>query len=1176
MDNGHRYAVFVFSVLLTISVCVTSSAQTPLPIPPANPAGQSDTPEPEQSPASSGSDLTTLRNRVTQSQLPDEEKAALTETISQAEASLAGAASLDTAAAEFQKGLQTLDQRAQQIKEQLEELKDFKPTGVADSTLEQLEAMLPPLTSQLATAKADLATAETAAALASERRQEIEALAPTVEQNLADRRTQIEASPTGTVSLAEETKREKTVAEEKQLAAQLSALRNEAALIDAESAAGLAQLNRDLLAGQVETLQIQMDAVQAAIATARAEDAAARVQSAESSLDSMHPALRPIGEQNQEYANTNQELAAKIESLEIELDRATEQLESVRQSFQQAKTRVDTVGLTEAVGSMLRTLKANLPSIREYQIGLRERQPLINNAQFTLIELTDQRNARVSQTIQTLFLSAEPPVPLMEQDVLDDEARQLLENQRGEFLDPLIRSQSSYFNSLVSLSTTEQQIIDLVQEATEYANQRVLWVRSTRPLLSKPIPNQTEWWFLLPGAWSRLVPELFRDFTTRWVRWSLAALALLALIRFRSRLRKEIEEIGQQVSRGSFTDFRPTVHALVMTAATAGPVTLALAFLGSRLKFVAGVDPVSLGVSNALIAGAMVYFPLEVLRQICRPNGVAAAHFGRNAENTRFLRDWLRRLMWILIPLVLVTTFLRSGGRGFGNDVLERYFFLAASIVIAVMLAKLMSPKHGIPRYYLLMHPSGWVSRLAYVWYVGVVAIPLLIGFLATIGYYFTARALGWRMYQTIILVMIAGLVVLSLTRWVLLRRRQFMIDEARAKREQEKAPVEDAGAEFLASIGEDDAVEEMRQQMSQTRRLLAVVMASAVAIGLWAVWSDVLTARVQLEKYPLWKTTTTETETKADPNGEAVTVTKTVIDNVTVFDVAFAVLVVAITVLATRNIPGLLEFALLKKLPLDSSVRYAISSLASYAIALVGLIVSGQAIGLHWEQIQWMATALTFGLAFGLQEMFANFIAGVIILFEQPVRVGDIVEIDGVTGVVSRIRIRATTITDWNRKDYIVPNKEFITGKILNWTKSDPTSRIVVTVGVAYGSDTERVRELLIQSAAEQENILEDPGPSATFEGFGDNALNFVLRCYVATPSVMLGTTHNVHTAIDQAFRREGIEISFPQQDLYLRGIPQSVERFLQKDSNKTVPQSQMPRGEETKESDDNSLTDE
>ncbi|MCP4887190.1 MAG: mechanosensitive ion channel, partial [Planctomycetaceae bacterium] len=178
-----------------------------------------------------------------------------------------------------------------------------------------------------------------------------------------------------------------------------------------------------------------------------------------------------------------------------------------------------------------------------------------------------------------------------------------------------------------------------------------------------------------------------------------------------------------------------------------------------------------------------------------------------------------------------------------------------------------------------------------------------------------------------------------------------------------------------------------------QTRRLLAALMLGAVFAGLWMIWSDVLTARAQMEAHPLWKSTTTATEMKIDPSGEAITVTKTVVDNVTLADLVFALMVGAITILATRNVPGLLEFAVLKKLPIDTSIRYAITAVSSYSIALVGLIVSGRAIGLHWEQVQWMATALTFGLAFGLQEMFANFVAGVIILFEQPVRVGDIVE---------------------------------------------------------------------------------------------------------------------------------------------------------------------------------------
>ena len=145
-----------------------------------------------------------------------------------------------------------------------------------------------------------------------------------------------------------------------------------------------------------------------------------------------------------------------------------------------------------------------------------------------------------------------------------------------------------------------------------------------------------------------------------------------------------------------------------------------------------------------------------------------------------------------------------------------------------------------------------------------------------------------------------------------------------------------------------------------------------------------------------------------------------------------------------------------MQRLPLDASIRYAITSLTSYGIVLLGLVIGCHCIGLRWSQIQWLATALTFGLAFGLQEIFANFVAGLIILFERPIRVGDVITVGDVTGVVSRIRIRATSITNWDRQEYVVPNKAFITGRLLNWTLSDKVNRIVINVGVAYGSDTQ------------------------------------------------------------------------------------------------------------------------
>jgi potassium efflux system protein len=255
----------------------------------------------------------------------------------------------------------------------------------------------------------------------------------------------------------------------------------------------------------------------------------------------------------------------------------------------------------------------------------------------------------------------------------------------------------------------------------------------------------------------------------------------------------------------------------------------------------------------------------------------------------------------------------------------------------------------------------------------------------------------------------------------------------------------------------------------------------------------------------------------------------------ITLISVLFAVLIGIITFVAARNLPGVLEITLLKYLPLDAGARYAFETICQYVVFAVGFIIAFNYIGINWGSLKWLVAALGVGIGFGLQEIIANFISGLIILFERPVRVGDIVTVDNIDGVVSRIRIRATTITNWDRKEYIVPNKSFITGKVLNWTLSNPMNRIIINVGIAYGSDTEMARELLLKTAQEHPNVLDDPPPVATFEGFGDNALNFTLRCFLPNLDNRLATITDLHLAIDKAFRKAKITIAFPQQDVHL-----------------------------------------
>jgi potassium efflux system protein len=202
-------------------------------------------------------------------------------------------------------------------------------------------------------------------------------------------------------------------------------------------------------------------------------------------------------------------------------------------------------------------------------------------------------------------------------------------------------------------------------------------------------------------------------------------------------------------------------------------------------------------------------------------------------------------------------------------------------------------------------------------------------------------------------------------------------------------------------------------------------------------------------------------------------------------------------------------------------------------------VIVGFNSLGVGWSKVQWLATALTFGLAFGLQEIFANFVSGLIILFERPIRVGDVVTVDDVSGVVSRVRIRATTITNWDRKEYVIPNKEFITGRLLNWTLTDKVNRIVINVGVAYGTDTEQARQIMLKICREHPQILADPPTEVSLEGFGDSALNFVVRTFLPNLDNRLEVIHQLHTEINRAFRDAGIEIAFPQRDLHIRTMP-------------------------------------
>jgi len=299
---------------------------------------------------------------------------------------------------------------------------------------------------------------------------------------------------------------------------------------------------------------------------------------------------------------------------------------------------------------------------------------------------------------------------------------------------------------------------------------------------------------------------------------------------------------------------------------------------------------------------------------------------------------------------------------------------------------------------------------------------------------------------------------------------------------------------------------------------LIDAVTVALLLFGIWYIWDDVLPALAMIGRHPLWTLSNEQ--------------------QITLGALGTALLVAILTVIVARNVPGLLEIVILRRLPIDRGVRFAIITICRYLLVIIGLVIAFTEIGIGWSKIQWLIAAMTVGLGFGLQEIFANFVSGLIILFEQPIRVDDIVTVGDVTGRVTTIKIRATTIRMADERELIMPNKEFITGTLINWTLSDAVVRRDFPVGIAYGSDIRKAERLLYEIAGSNPRILKNPPPVVIFKGFGASSLDFELRVYFCGMENFVPVWHGVNCAIDDAFRQAGIEIAFPQQDVHIRSI--------------------------------------
>jgi small-conductance mechanosensitive channel len=266
-----------------------------------------------------------------------------------------------------------------------------------------------------------------------------------------------------------------------------------------------------------------------------------------------------------------------------------------------------------------------------------------------------------------------------------------------------------------------------------------------------------------------------------------------------------------------------------------------------------------------------------------------------------------------------------------------------------------------------------------------------------------------------------------------------------------------------------------------------------------------------------------------------------------TLGDVLAFALTVYLTFLVSRFLRFLLEEDVYPRTFLAPGVPYAISSLLHYLILVLGFLLAVAALGLDLNKVTIIGGAFGVGIGFGLQNVVNNFVSGLIVLFERPVRIGDAVQVGDVAGEVRRIGMRSTTVRTWEGAEVIVPNATLVSDKLTNWTPSDRTRRIDLAVGVGYTSQPEKVLEVLRTTASEDPAILSEPSPLALFVGFGENALLFELRVWTARVSEWLQIRSELALRLHRALSEAGIHIALPRREVVLRpeGMAGQIERL-------------------------------
>ncbi|AKP34598.1 mechanosensitive channel MscK [Yersinia aleksiciae] len=677
---------------------------------------------------------------------------------------------------------------------------------------------------------------------------------------------------------------------------------------------------------------------------------------------------------------------------------------------------------------------------------------------------------------------------------------------RRELLDQLNKQLGNQLTLAINLQINQQQLLSVNESLQHTLTQQIFWVSSNKPM-------DWSWLKALPGA---LKAELSNfhftlslgDVVSGLIKslvFLIPMLVVAGVIRSRYKIiNKHLDRLAADVGQLKHDSQMHTPNAIMLTLLKVLPGSLIILGIGYWcLRSDFNLSDFFWSFFQHL---ALFWLIFDLTYRMLSPGGITERHFMISADRCAHYRRQMVRLGAALLPVIFWSALGQKSPLRLVDDVIGQIVIVIALALLALFVFPFCRDSWR--------EKDSHAVRLVIITAVAVTPI-ILIGLMIA-GYFYTTLQLAGRWIDSLYLLFLWNIVYLTAIRGLGVAARRLAYRRAIARRQS----LVKEGAEGGEPVEEPPlALDQINQQ---SLRLTTMALFLIFATCFYWIWADLITVISYLDSISLWHYTTTVA-------GASVT------QAVTLGNMLVALMALVVAYILTRNLPGLLEVVVLSRLQLRQGTSYAITTILTYLITAIGGITALSSLGVSWDKLQWLVAALSVGLGFGLQEIFANFVSGLIILFERPVRIGDTITIGTFSGNVSKIRIRATTITDFDRKEVIIPNKAFVTERLINWSLSDTITRIIIKVGVAYGSDLEKVKEVLLQAAHDNPRVMTDPEPQVFFLDFGASTLDHELRLYVRELRDRSYTVDELNRAIDKLCRENDINIAFNQLEVYL-----------------------------------------